>query len=90
MRIRGITKGATVCFIVLISFGCRGFAYRNVAAGMVPTLNVDDAFTVNPYAYTNHPVERFDIIYLTLHHQFEKLPAMLDGSKELLDCRVRR
>jgi signal peptidase I len=45
-----------------LAFGCKGFAYRNVAAGMAPTLNIDDAFTVDPFAYSNHPVERFDII----------------------------
>src|SRR5215813_4458493 len=55
-------SGTLLFVLILLSIGCKGFAYRNVSAGMAPTLNVDDKFTVNPYAYSNRPVERFDII----------------------------
>src|SRR4051794_6040903 len=55
-------SGTLIFVFILLSIGCRGFAYRNVSAGMAPTLNGDDAFTVNPFAYSNHAIERFDII----------------------------
>ena len=47
---------------ILFSIACKGLVYRNVSAGMVPTLNIDDNISINPYAYSDQPVERFDII----------------------------
>jgi signal peptidase I len=55
-------NGTLIFVFILLLIGCKGFVYRNVSAGMAPTLNVDDTFTINPYAYSNRPVERFDII----------------------------
>jgi signal peptidase I len=51
-----------VLFLATVTAGCSGLAYRNVTRGMAPTLNVDDAFTVNPWAYSTHSIERFDIV----------------------------
>ncbi|MEP7211465.1 MAG: signal peptidase I [Acidobacteriota bacterium] len=54
-----------ICGILLFNLGfagCKGLAYKNLSEGMVPTIKVNDAFLTNPFEYSGHAVERFDMV----------------------------
>src|SRR5689334_9099540 len=46
------------CFAI----GCKGLVYRVATHAMAPTIDIDDACAVNPFEYSGHPIERFDIV----------------------------
>jgi hypothetical protein len=52
-----------ICLLVGF-FGCGrwGLAFRPATNAMAPTLTIEDACNVNPFEYSSHPVERFDIV----------------------------
>jgi len=66
-----------VCVILFscsLLIGCKGIAYKVVTANMSPALNPGDAFTANPFEYSDgSTVKRFDIVVFQAPEDVKKM-----------------
>ena len=65
-------NGTLLFVFILLSIGCRGLVYRAATHAMAP-IDIDDACSVNPFEYSGHPIERFDIVVYEVPDEAKRL-----------------
>ena len=54
-----------IVLLLLFLCGCNKWAYKVPTAAMEPTIRKGDTIWVDHHYYSNHPIERFDIVLFT-------------------------
>jgi signal peptidase I len=69
-----VRKFLIILFFSIGLLGCGrwGMAFRPNTNSMAPTLDTEDMCKADPFAYSNHPIERFDIVVYQAPEEIKK------------------